>query len=95
MEERTLEFMRKATGGKILMGSGETVVKDIFTDSRAPVPGGAFLAVHGDRFDGHDFIESTAQAGCRVFIVSRTEGIRFPEDSSVLFVKDTIQVYGQ
>ena len=95
MEERTLEFMRKATGGKILMGSGETVVKDIFTDSRAPVPGGAFLAVHGDRFDGHDFIESTAQAGCRVFIVSRTEGIRFPEDSSVLYVKDTIQAYGQ
>ncbi|MBP5760356.1 MAG: UDP-N-acetylmuramoyl-tripeptide--D-alanyl-D-alanine ligase [Verrucomicrobia bacterium] len=95
MEERTLEFMRKAADGKILMGSGETIVKEIFTDSRAPVPGGAFLAVCGDRFDGHDFIESTAQAGCRVFIVSRTEGIRFPEGSSVLCVKDTTLAYGQ
>lgn len=95
MEARTLEFMREATGGEFFAGGGEVVVKGIFTDSRAPMAEGVFLAVMGERFDGHDFVGKVGEAGCRAFIVSRTEGIDFPVGSTVLKVADTVAAYGQ
>lgn len=87
--------MSEAAEGLIYFGSGDISVKGIFTDSRNPLPGGAFLAVEGERFDGHDFIEAVGKAGCRVFIVSRIEGHSFPENSSVLCVNDTVEAYGR
>lgn len=95
MEERSIEFLRVSSGGVIYKGNPELFVKGIFTDSRNPLEGGAFLALPGERFDGHDFIESLGRYGCRFFIVSRTEGIHFPEGSTVLLVHDTVQAYGQ
>ncbi|MDI9400657.1 MAG: UDP-N-acetylmuramoyl-tripeptide--D-alanyl-D-alanine ligase [Limisphaerales bacterium] len=87
--------MSEAAEGLIYFGEADISVKGIFTDSRNPLNGGAFLAVKGEYFDGHDFIESAARAGCKVFIVSRIEGIRFPEKSSVLWVRDTVEAYGR
>jgi UDP-N-acetylmuramoyl-tripeptide--D-alanyl-D-alanine ligase len=87
--------MSEAAEGLIYLGNGDIPVKGIFTDSRNPLPGGAFLAVEGERFDGHDFIEAVGKAGCRVFIVSRIEGISFPEKSSVLWVNNTVEAYGR
>ncbi|HQC42346.1 MAG TPA: UDP-N-acetylmuramoyl-tripeptide--D-alanyl-D-alanine ligase [Verrucomicrobiota bacterium] len=87
--------MSEAAEGLIYFGDGDISVEGIFTDSRNPLPGGAFLAVEGERFDGHDFIEAVGKAGCRVFIVSRIEGLSFPEKSSVLWVNDTVEAYGR
>lgn len=87
--------MSEAAEGLIYLGNGSISVEGIFTDSRNPLPGGAFLAVAGERFDGHDFIGAVGNAGCRVFIVSRIEGISFPEKSSVLWVNDTVEAYGR
>ncbi|WP_103035845.1 bifunctional UDP-N-acetylmuramoyl-L-alanyl-D-glutamate--2,6-diaminopimelate ligase MurE/UDP-N-acetylmuramoyl-tripeptide--D-alanyl-D-alanine ligase MurF [Castellaniella caeni] len=40
------------------------------TDSRKLPPGALFLALRGERFDGHDYLDAAAQAGARAAIVA-------------------------
>lgn len=46
-------------------------VRGLSTDSRAINAGQAFLALTGEKFDGHDFIEGAARAGASLLIVQR------------------------
>lgn len=43
----------------------------ISTDSRSVRPGQVFVAIRGERFDGHDFLPQAAAAGARLLIVER------------------------
>ena len=45
-------------------------IKRILTDSRHAEQGDAFLALKGERFDAHSFINQVAEAGCQIVIVS-------------------------
>jgi UDP-N-acetylmuramoyl-tripeptide--D-alanyl-D-alanine ligase len=56
----TLQEVAAATGG-IAFGSGE--VSGVSTDSRRVTAGDLFVAISGERFDGHDFCESAVSAG--------------------------------
>ncbi len=44
----------------------------ISTDSRTVVPGELFIALKGENFDGHDFLEQAANAGAAGAIVSKS-----------------------
>ena len=57
------------------------------TDSRAVEAHGIFVALRGDRFDGHAFIASACDAGAGVLIVERD--IEAPEGVTVIRVDDT------
>ncbi|WP_370074279.1 Mur ligase domain-containing protein, partial [Nocardioides sp.] len=44
-------------GGGVVHGDGDVVVTGPATlDSRAVTPGGLFVALAGERVDGHDFV---------------------------------------
>ena len=43
-------------------------IKDIVIDNRCVTDGCAFVAITGDRFDGHDFIQSAIDKGASVVI---------------------------
>jgi UDP-N-acetylmuramoyl-tripeptide--D-alanyl-D-alanine ligase len=43
----------------------------ILTDSRRVTPGSWYVALAGERFDGHDFLAHAAAAGCAGAVVSR------------------------
>ncbi|UBX52670.1 UDP-N-acetylmuramoyl-tripeptide--D-alanyl-D-alanine ligase [Acinetobacter pseudolwoffii] len=66
-------------------------IKRILTDSRDAEQGDAFLALKGERFDAHDFVEQVAKNGCQMAIVSR------PLDADIcqLVVEDTRLALGQ
>ncbi|HET8596635.1 MAG TPA: bifunctional UDP-N-acetylmuramoyl-L-alanyl-D-glutamate--2,6-diaminopimelate ligase MurE/UDP-N-acetylmuramoyl-tripeptide--D-alanyl-D-alanine ligase MurF [Castellaniella sp.] len=50
------------------------------TDTRGLPLGAVFLALRGDRFDGHDYLDAAAQAGARAAIVSApVAGARIPQ----------------
>lgn len=51
------------TGGELLSGSKDGVVKEITTDSRKAGVGTLFAAICGERVDGHDYIESAILKG--------------------------------
>lgn len=59
------------TGGEILTGDGETMGIDLVVDSRLVAPGSIFVALPGERVDGHDFIVDALRAGARVVLVTR------------------------
>ena len=50
-----LEEILKATGGRLLQGEGKTSFPGISTDSRTVAEGELFIALKGERFDGHHF----------------------------------------
>lgn len=86
LEPWTAEQLAQATQGYWLndrVPVGE--IKRILTDSRHAETGDAFLALKGERFDAHNFIEQVAKNGCQIAIVSQ------PVDADIwqLVVADT------
>ena len=71
MKARTLSDIARMTRGR-LVGEDRTV-DAIATDTRALPAGGAalFVALKGERFDGHDHVAKAAQAGVAAALVSR------------------------
>lgn len=64
----------------------------IQTDTRILQPGEVFLALRGEKFDGHDFVPTAIAQGAIVAIVDHAyENPGFP----VLRVKDTLKAYQQ
>ena len=46
-------------------------IREIVTDSRKAHKTCAFVAIKGEKFDGHDFVKQVIEQGCPVAIVSR------------------------
>ena len=65
----------------------------IITDTRRITAGDIFLAIIGDNFDGHDFVEAAAKSGAVAAIVSRP--VSMASDIPQLIVDDTRLAFGQ
>lgn len=71
MEPRTVQFIADACAGEIRNLDPSGLVRNVCTDSRAIQPGDLFVAVPGERFDGHDFLEDVLQRGAMGVVASR------------------------
>ncbi|AKX93589.1 UDP-N-acetylmuramoyl-tripeptide--D-alanyl-D-alanine ligase [Neomoorella thermoacetica] len=69
----TVREICDAIGGYLVAGDPAVVVKGLSTDSREIQPGMAFVALKGERFDGHDFIGAALSGGAAAAI-----GTSFP-----------------
>ena len=61
-------------GGGGVAGSpprGSTAITSITTDTRKIAKGDLFVALIGERFDGHDYVETAVNAGAAGLVVSR------------------------
>ncbi|MFO7177398.1 MAG: UDP-N-acetylmuramoyl-tripeptide--D-alanyl-D-alanine ligase [Pseudomonadota bacterium] len=61
------------TGGT-LTGAGSGVVTGVVTDTRTATLGKLFVALVGDRYDGHDFVHAALRGGARALLVERDIG---------------------
>jgi UDP-N-acetylmuramoyl-tripeptide--D-alanyl-D-alanine ligase len=57
--------------GATLVGDGALALRRVHTDSRSLRGGDLFVALHGERFDGHDFLPQARQAGATAAIAER------------------------
>ena len=65
-------------------------VHGVTIDSRQVAPGQVFIAIPGEKFDGHDFVDDVARAGASIAVVSRAEPFGPREDGlGVLLVPST------
>ncbi|MEM7807186.1 MAG: Mur ligase domain-containing protein, partial [Planctomycetota bacterium] len=64
------------------------MVSRLRTDSREVRPGDVYLALRGERFDGHDFVRQAFEAGALSVVVERLPTDR-SSDEPVLVVRDT------
>lgn len=87
VEEITLSFIAEATGGEIIFGSGDELIKSISTDSRDCSGVSVFIALSGEKFDGNKFIPSAIEGGASGYI---SDGeCDFTDCSFALKVTDT------
>ena len=77
-----------------VIGPEDSVIEsfDVSTDSRNILPRQIFFAIKGDKFDGHDFIDSAFNAGALCTVASKATGKI--TDKPLLKVKDTIKALG-
>src|ERR687885_129133 len=61
--------VRAALGTRTRSARQELLFKGVSTDSRAIQQGALFVALQGERFDGHDYLPAVAQAGARAALV--------------------------
>ena len=66
----TIDELLAATGGK-LHGTVTRLLTAVTIDSRAVKPGDIFVAIKGDKHDGHDFVANALKAGAGLGLVSR------------------------
>lgn len=99
MEHMTLENIAKACGGAY-HGSQEAAGREVtavVTDSRQVTEGALFIAIRGERVDGHRFILQTQQSGAAAAVCEQEpEGIAMPYilvPSSTQALKDIAEFY--
>lgn len=70
----TLNEAAGAVSGTVY-GPGDVRVSSVVTDSRTPSPGALFVAITGERFDGHDFVADARSAGSVAVLVGEGKGM--------------------
>ena len=86
----TLGQLAAWCGGELKEEYAELAVTSVITDSRKIQPGCLFVALKGEKFDGHDYVEDAMAMGAAAVLVSRPvrEGI------PAVLVADTLRAFG-
>ena len=92
----TLGELARAAEAELARGDPSTNIAGVSTDSRSLPSGSLFVALRGERFDGHAFVDSAIQKGAKAVLVERahigeTEHVAVPR----LLVSDTLRALGQ
>ena len=94
-----MSMMRLSEAAKALEATlqGQDVAFDsVGTDTRALGPRALFVALRGERFDGHDFLQQAAQQGAVAALVDRSgAGETAPAAMSLVVVDDSRKALGR
>lgn len=93
IRELTIEELATMVPGTLVQHRSSATINHIITDSRKILfgPNSLFLALEGNKYDGHDFASTAYQAGVRHFIVreGRLPGLDLPE-ANIFSVEETV-----
>jgi UDP-N-acetylmuramoyl-tripeptide--D-alanyl-D-alanine ligase len=87
----TLERAAAATGAEIRSPRAFPHQLRIVTDTRTLQRGDVFLALRGERFDGHAFLQQALETGAAAFVVDDASAL--PAGAAALVVRDTKRAY--
>lgn len=90
-----MKFATAACAGELAQGSPATRFERVNTDSRQAQAGDLFIALTGERFDGHDFIDEVAQKQVAAVVVERGRKLEALPPCAVIRVDHTRRAYGQ
>src|SRR6187401_3062657 len=80
-------------GATLSASDGTVVVNKVSTDSRTIKAGELFVALRGENFEGHDFVEASAKAGATGALVDLNWAGSVPDNFALLRATDTLQAY--
>jgi len=83
-----------ATGGKILRDGKQMAFGEIVTDSSKAQAGSVFIALKGERHDGHRFIGDAVRRGATCVILQRLPKKIPAGEAAILKVADTLRALG-
>ncbi|MDP6381150.1 MAG: Mur ligase domain-containing protein, partial [Phycisphaerae bacterium] len=95
--EMDLKDVVEMVEGRLAGGRLEGCIGGVSTDTRSLQRGELFVALKGERFDGHDFLARAAEAGAAGVIISDRGKVPkdFAADVAVVEVDDTLQGLGR
>lgn len=85
----TVTAIAERCGGLVLHAEGELHVERVVTDSRDAAKGSLFVAIDGERVDGHDFAQQAVSAGAVAVLAARDVGV------PCIVVEDTVLALGR
>jgi UDP-N-acetylmuramoyl-tripeptide--D-alanyl-D-alanine ligase len=88
MRSLSVEDIVEATGGKVIYGNSNTFI-GVSTDSRTIREGELFIALKGNRFDGHQYLHEALQKGSGAIVHSHPD--ESFEGKTIIFVNDTLK----
>ena len=71
--------------------NGDAEFNRVSSDTRTLEGPALFVAIHGERFDGHDYVEAAAEKGAVAALVERELDIDLPQ----IICKNVIQSFGE
>ena len=89
MDSVSLSQICDAVGGALIQGDPATTVNHVSTDTRTLAPGSLFIALAGERFDGHAFLGQAVAAGANAVMVHTPADV--PESAACIRVEDTLK----
>jgi UDP-N-acetylmuramoyl-tripeptide--D-alanyl-D-alanine ligase len=93
MNPLSISQIAELSGAKLEQGDGEISIERISTDSRTIKKGELFVALRGENFDGHKFIEATAKAEAAGAIVDLKWNGKVPAKFAIIRAQDTLLAY--
>jgi UDP-N-acetylmuramoyl-tripeptide--D-alanyl-D-alanine ligase len=95
MNPLALGQIAKFAGGSLSSGDGTILIDKVSTDSRTIKRGELFVALRGENFDGHNFVETVATTGAAGAIVDSNWKGKVPQNFALMRAKDTLVAYQQ
>lgn len=95
MFEFTLAEIARVTQGELIAEHPEVTVSGFFVDSRAPINGGVFVALKGERVDGHEFLENVCASGAGLAIIEKAFSGEIPHNFPHVIVENSVTALGQ
>ena len=91
----TMAQLLDATQGKLVRGRAEGVFREMVIDSRRTAPGDVFVAIRGQRLDGHQFVDEAAHHGATCLVVSEVpRSVNGASALPTILVEDTTEALG-
>jgi UDP-N-acetylmuramoyl-tripeptide--D-alanyl-D-alanine ligase len=84
------EMVLSVTQGRLVKGPLPAVLRGVWTDTRALTAGALFVALRGERFDGHEFVAEAFRRGASAALVAREAAAAGPQ----IVVGDTLIALG-
>ncbi len=96
----TTSEILEATGGSLIAGEPESTFEKVSIDSRNIAEKDLFVAIEGERHDGHGFVEEVAATGVRGAVVAKAKAGLFDKEEFsrrgmvLIGVEDTTRALG-
>lgn len=94
MDPTPLERLARWAGGRVTAGDPAATTTTVCTDSRVLRAGDLFLALRGEKFDGHNFVDEAARRGAAGAVVQEVAA-NLPPDFGLVHVPDTLSALQQ
>jgi UDP-N-acetylmuramoyl-tripeptide--D-alanyl-D-alanine ligase len=95
MNPLPLSQIAQLAGGSLASGDGTVVIDTLSTDSRTIKRGELFVALRGENFDGHNFVEAVATTGAAGALVDSNWKGKVADNFALIRAKDTLHAYQQ
>jgi UDP-N-acetylmuramoyl-tripeptide--D-alanyl-D-alanine ligase len=93
MNSLSLSEIVSLSATRLELGNPDLAISHVSTDSRTIKPGDLFVALCGEHFDAHNFLEQVAKAGAAGALVSRDPPPGLPQTFAILRAADTLVAY--